>query len=72
MDAAKAARSNPDASEVRKAFEQLIDTSNLDIKPHHNISSLNSDFSPVADSPVVQQTVIFLPTTVDKAEFDTS
>lgn len=69
MDAVKAAHSSPEGIKFREDFEKIMDTSNPAIKAHHNTFVFTNDFAPVADAPVVEQTIFFVPTSVNKAEF---
>lgn len=70
MDAAKAAQSTPEAAQAKAAFDQITDTSNPAVTPHHNIFVFDKDFVPVADTPIVQMTTMFFPPTVSTADFE--
>lgn len=70
LDAAKAAAASPEAVAAKAAFGDLVDTSNPKHQPYHNIITFDKDFAPVAESPVVHLTALFLPADVNVADFE--
>lgn len=60
-DAAKAAASSPQAAEVKKLFDEILDKSNPEVRPVHNIFTLHGDFVKAAESPVTQFAATFVP-----------
>lgn len=70
VDAAKAAAASPEAEAVKAAFGDMVDKSDPKHQPYHNIIVFDKDFIPVAESPVVHQTALFMPTDVNVAEFE--
>ncbi|KAK2604857.1 hypothetical protein N8I77_007753 [Diaporthe amygdali] len=69
-DAAKAAASSSHAAEVKKLFEEILDKSNPEVRPVHNLFTLNGDFVKVAESPVVQIAATIVPTSVSASDFE--
>ncbi|KAI3398488.1 hypothetical protein diail_9170 [Diaporthe ilicicola] len=69
-DAAKAAAASPHAAEVKKLFEEILDKSNPEAQPVHNLFTLDGDFAKVAESPVVQIAATFVPTSVSSSDFE--
>lgn len=69
LETAKAAEASSDADEAKGVFMELLDTT-AEHKPYHNIIVFNKDFAPVAESPIVHLTAVFLPLDVNVAEFD--
>lgn len=68
-EAAKASKATPEAAKFHEAMDQLSDTTDPAKRAHHNLFHFSNDFAPVAAAPIVEQTVFFVPTTVDKAAF---
>lgn len=69
VDAVKASHQTAEGQKFRADLEAMQDTSNPDVKAHNNIFVFSDDFTPVAEAAVTQQTIVFVPTSVDKAAF---
>ncbi|KAG8165838.1 hypothetical protein KVR01_004390 [Diaporthe batatas] len=60
-DAAKAAAESPQAAAMKKLLEEILDKSNPEARPVHNLFTLTGDFVKVAEAPVTQFAVTFVP-----------
>lgn len=55
---------------MKKLFEEILDKSNPEIHPVHNLFTLDGDFAKVAESPVVQIAATIVPTSVSSSDFE--
>lgn len=69
VDAVNAAHTSPEGQKFKADIDAIVDTSNPAIKSQHNTFVFVNDFAPVADCAVTEQTIFFLPTSTDQAEF---